>query len=441
MTAHSTRAPSPTMDAALLDSRQRWRAFGALATDLAFETDAAGRLLFIAPDGVLGWPAASLLGRPAAALLAGGADPFAAAVPIQGLRTTLRAADGGVRCFAVSAEPMADALGRFHGVRGIGVDITMRDRADAQAAASMRRGEVLGHILSEIRQELLTPRMMEAALMALMRALGASGAAVLDLRDESVPYAVGSPVPERAHAVLQGEAAMLGATEGQRVLACPASTRFGERAAVVAWCGAAGREWDNEDLRLAEAIAGIVRIVLEHEAIQRQMAAQARTDPLTGLLNRRAFLEDSGRRLDRLDREGQPGTLLLMDLDGLKHLNSRAGHEAGDAALMLLAALLRRTFRPTDLLARLGGDEFALWMDNADELTAAERAEHLRLTLPTEAAHLSGRHPITLSTGIACRRAGWPEDLQQLLGRAGGVLHDVKQAGGAGWRVCHAGGL
>ena len=125
-------------------------------------------------------------------------------------------------------------------------------------------------------------------------------------------------------------------------------------------------------------MTGVIRMVLEHEAIQRELARQARTDPLTGLLNRRAFMEEAGRRIDRLDREVIPGTLIFMDLDRLKPLNDRLGHEAGDAALMLTADLLRRTFRPTDLVARLGGDEFALWMDGSDELTAAERAESLR---------------------------------------------------------------
>jgi diguanylate cyclase (GGDEF)-like protein len=95
-------------------------------------------------------------------------------------------------------------------------------------------------------------------------------------------------------------------------------------------------------------------MVLEHEAIQREMAKQARTDPLTGLLNRRAFIEEMARQIDRLDREGLPGKLMFADLDNFKPLNDGLGHEAGDEALRRVAKLLRDTVRPTDLVARLG---------------------------------------------------------------------------------------
>ena len=126
---------------------------------------------------------------------------------------------------------------------------------------------------------------------------------------------------------------------GEQVLACPCSTRFGERAALLAWRPPHARMWDSDDLTLASSIGGIVRIVLEHEAIQRELARQARTDPLTGLLNRRAFIEEASRRLDRLERDGQFGTLLFLDLDHLKQLNDRLGHEAGDSALLTVSAL------------------------------------------------------------------------------------------------------
>ena len=437
--------PCPAIGAPLPESRQRWQAFVLLATGLAFEADEAGRLVFVAPDGLLGWHTPSLLGRPASQVLAGGVDLSGIAAPVRGLRSTVVAADGSTRCFELSLEPMVDARGRPCGIRGTGTDITARESANVQATAAVRRGEVLGQILGEIRQEVLAPRMMESALTTLARALGASGAAVLDLRDASVPYAVGAPVPEGAHAVVGGGAAVGSTAAGHRVLACPASTRFGGCAAVLAWRGPAGRAWDGEDLQLAEAITGIVRIVLEHEGIQRELARQARTDSLTGLMNRRAFLEEAARRIDRLDREELPGTLLFVDLDRLKLLNDRLGHDAGDEALVLTAGLLRRTVRPTDLIARLGGDEFAIWLDGSDEMTAAERAEGLRSGCVQAMAHLApgteaGGDAVgmTLSIGIACRRAGGGEGLDSLLHRADQAMYAVKRAGRGHWRVSHA---
>ena len=110
--------------------------------------------------------------------------------------------------------------------------------------------------------------------------------------------------------------------------------------------------------------------------------------------------------------------------------------------LALTAGLLRRTFRPTDLIARLGGDDFAVWLDGSDELTAAERAEGLRTGYPRTAAHLAnadGEAGMTMSIGIASRRAGDGETLDSLMQRADQAVHDAKRAGPGHWRVSHTG--
>ena len=182
-------------------------------------------------------------------------------------------------------------------------------------------------------------------------------------------------------------------TEGETA-ACadrPCQTRFGEkcRASSPGGCPRAGA-WDDDDRQLIGSAANIIRMVLEQEATQREMARQARTDPLTGLLNRRAFLEEMERHAARQDRDNEPGTLMFADLDNFKPVNDRLGHEAGDEVLRPTAALLRKTFRPSDLVARLGGDEFAIWLDGADHMTAAERAEYLRDAVPRELAEIIG---------------------------------------------------
>ena len=127
---------------------------------------------------------------------------------------------------------------------------------------------------------------------------------------------------------------------------------------------------------------------------------------------------------------------MFIDLDRLKPLNDQLGHEAGDAALILTSTILRRMVRPSDLVARLGGDEFALWLDGFDGLTAAERAEHLRLTFPLEAAEfaLPGQQGLTMSIGIACRQPGEGEELEDIIQRADLAMYEVKRDGGGHWR-------
>ena len=442
---------------ALLESRQRWRDFGAIATDIAFETDVDGMLTFVAPDEVLGHRGADLLGRPLSFLLAdrdpGLPDPFRQSAPLHQRVTWLRHADGSIRCMAISQVPRRDADEKILGARGIGVDVTEREQRDAAAAAALRRAELLEHILAQMRQEVMAPRMMQTVLAELLRALGADGAVVLDLAQADadgsrVLHGVGAdarPVLAAAAGLLRAateDMALHGTAEGRQMLACPASTRFGDRAALLVWRPDSARAWDADDLTLMAAVTGVACMVLEHEAIQRELARQARTDPLTGLMNRRAFLEEANRRIDRLDREDIPGTLIFIDLDRLKPLNDRMGHEAGDNALMLTAGLLRRTFRPSDLLARLGGDEFALWLDGSDELTAAERAERLRNAFPAEMAHLTAGDPagMTVSIGIASRPGGSGEDLDSLIQRADQAMYEVKRLGGGQWRVSQPGG-
>ena len=235
---------------------------------------------------------------------------------------------------------------------------------------------------------------MQAALDALMNAIGAEGAAVIDVGGEAgalLVHRAGGGADE----VLAEATALLAAADGpsdaiakdgRPILVAACRTRFGANAGIALWRSPGSRGWDSEDKLLIGASASLIRMVLEHEAIQQEMARQARTDPLTGLLNRRAFLEEMTRHIDRLDREEQPGTLLFADLDYFKPVNDRLGHEAGDEVLVRTANILRKTVRPSDLVARLGGDEFALWMDGADHMTAAERAEHLCTEVPTRAA-------------------------------------------------------
>ncbi len=437
---------------ALLDSRQRWRDFVAMSADIAFETDGLGRFSFIDPDPALGWRASLLLGQPAELLLADtsgatGFNPFRVASSLRRRRAWIKRPDGSVCCVAFSVSPLRDARGQIMGARGIGLDVTELDRQEAQVAAALRRGEVLDHILRCMREEVLAPKMMEAALDALRRAVGGEGAAVVEVighdGEASLLYDVGegatSLLPVAA-SMLEGDGLVSSemiAADGRNALVCACRTRFGEQMGLVLWRRPGSRAWDLEEHGLAESASTMVRVILEHDAIQREMGRQARTDPLTGLYNRRAFLEELDRHIDRLEREQEPGTLMFLDLDYFKQLNDEKGHEVGDEALRVIAGLLRRTVRPTDIVARLGGDEFALWLNGADHLTAAERAEALRLQGPEILAHLTEgtTKPVTFSIGIATRRAGSGEEVGSVLHRADVAMYAAKRAGRANWRV------
>ena len=437
----------------LLDSRQRWRDLLDLAADFAFETDAWGRFVLVAPDPALGWPSKLLLGQPAEMLLAGsdgltGTNPFRPTTEIRGRRAWLKRPDGTPVCFSFAAAPLLDSEGRIVGARGAGHDTSEQEGTATAVATALRRSEVLEDILLRVRREVIAPRMMEVALLGLANAVGAEGAAVLDLIGGDGAPLVRHRCHELPPSLLHTALPMLergaGGTpitgmiaDGRPVLACPGEPRFGEHDALLLWGAPGGRPWDADDLTLVRSAVGLVRIILDHEAMQREMARQARTDPLTGLLNRRAFLEELTRRIERLERDDLPGTLVFVDLDHFKELNDRQGHDAGDAALCMTANLLREFVRPSDLIARLGGDEFALWLDGADELAASERADILCQEVPCVLAQVANgaSSPLTASVGVATRWPGDSDDIDLLVQRADQAMYQAKRGGRNHWAV------
>jgi diguanylate cyclase (GGDEF)-like protein/PAS domain S-box-containing protein len=108
---------------------------------------------------------------------------------------------------------------------------------------------------------------------------------------------------------------------------------------------------------------------------ERELRRLADHDSLTGLLNRRGFMDGLRRELRRMERRGEYGALLLLDLDNFKIVNDTAGHPAGDQVLRTTADVLRRRLRATDVIGRLGGDEFAALVLNVTPRQAAEIAE------------------------------------------------------------------
>src|SRR5581483_3078069 len=105
-------------------------------------------------------------------------------------------------------------------------------------------------------------------------------------------------------------------------------------------------------------------IIALNQAEVARLRAAALTDPLTGMFNRRAFTQDLERAAAHHDRTGEPFTVVMVDLVGLKHINDTLGHAGGDAALQAMAAAIRIATRADDRGYRVGGDEFALLLPN-----------------------------------------------------------------------------
>ena len=153
------------------------------------------------------------------------------------------------------------------------------------------------------------------------------------------------------------------------------------------------------------------------------LRAQANTDDLTGLPNRRALYADIPTRLALA--QGQRGALLLLDLDRFKEVNDSLGHHAGDRLLIQVGTRLAEQLRAGDLLGRLGGDEFAVLLADADHDGAVAFARALRTALAVPFT-LEG---IALETDVSIGIALYPDhgtDVDVLLGRADMAMYRAK---------------
>lgn len=162
-----------------------------------------------------------------------------------------------------------------------------------------------------------------------------------------------------------------------------------------------GIEWWVVVMGALTVAAVLTRVMRERvESLIGRLYDTARTDPLTGLPNRRDFRELLDRELQRSRRAQATAAVLVGDLDRFREVNDRAGHHVGDAALQRLAAVLGEGKRAIDTVARVDGEEFALVLPETDEQGGLLVAERLRLAV--QEVFAKEEIPITISFGIAC---------------------------------------
>jgi diguanylate cyclase (GGDEF)-like protein len=177
--------------------------------------------------------------------------------------------------------------------------------------------------------------------------------------------------------------------------------------------------------------AGIqTTIGLDKTELLQQVQLQARTDPLTGLTNRRRFLEILEAEQARVTRDGAAAGLLFLDLDGFKQVNDRLGHAAGDALLVDVARRITACLGPDDTLARLGGDEFTVLAPDVltvDDLVALGE----RVLAATEAPCRAESHDIAVRPSVGAVLLRPDGRAESSLHAADAAMYAAKAAGGA----------
>lgn len=150
-------------------------------------------------------------------------------------------------------------------------------------------------------------------------------------------------------------------------------------------------------------------------------------DALAPVANRRAFVRELSRIMAFSERYNAPASVIYFDVNGLKPINDRFGHAAGDAALMRIADVLVEHVRESDVVGRLGGDEFGVILSQADEPTARAKAEALVALIEAEPLEWQGESiPIHVSFGVHTFRGG--DNVGAALAAADRAMYAHKQA-------------
>ncbi|HEY0666115.1 MAG TPA: diguanylate cyclase [Gallionella sp.] len=195
--------------------------------------------------------------------------------------------------------------------------------------------------------------------------------------------------------------------------------------------------YQGDDKTRIWGLCGISTDITERELLKEKLEQQAQQDYLTGLSNRRHFLEQGEVELSRTQRYGSTLSLFMIDIDHFKDINDSHGHKAGDIVLQRLSEVMRETLRTVDIIGRIGGEEFAILLPETDRQEAAEVADRLRECVAATEVVLEAGMPLhfTISVGVTTLTEK-DVNLDIMLNQADQALYRAKEGGRN--RVCLA---
>lgn len=177
--------------------------------------------------------------------------------------------------------------------------------------------------------------------------------------------------------------------------------------------------------------------VTERKGLEQELTHQAHIDYLTGVHNRRYFMERAEHELRRVNRNGNHLSILMLDIDHFKLINDRYGHKVGDLVLKMLAEVCQAALRDIDILARMGGEEFAVLLPETESSLAVDVARRLQDSISKARLPLEGELAIKIQVSIGVASMTSPYDnIDILLHRADTALYEAKNTGRN--RICVA---
>ena len=211
--------------------------------------------------------------------------------------------------------------------------------------------------------------------------------------------------------------------------------QYGQVDAMEALIGEQNPSWSSLSARLIEVEGQLAHLlwgfdISKHKALEIQLRELATRDALSGLLNRRAFLERSTALFDHCRRHAQPCAVLMIDIDHFKDINDQHGHQMGDIAIRACAQAIEPTLRDADLLGRLGGEEFAALLPHSSADNALQIAERIRNAIAQMNLMSPQGQSLAFTVSIGVAEAGAEHtDIEPLLADADQALYRAKATG------------
>lgn len=174
----------------------------------------------------------------------------------------------------------------------------------------------------------------------------------------------------------------------------------------------------------------------ELKLLQGQLERIAQSDPLTGIANRRHFMDTAPVYMQQAARNKQRCFIIMFDVDHFKQVNDTYGHAAGDEILKVIAARVKRTIRPYDLFARYGGEEFIIFVTDVDKKAAENLTERIRMSI-CESPFICNGTAMQMSASFGLAQASPTASLDEIIRQADNALYEAKK-GGRNKSVCYA---
>ncbi len=419
---------------ALVESRKRYKELIECSTDFVWETDGDGRFAFVTALGALGFSADVLIGRTARSMVDRRKPvpepfPFEARQPADRAEVWLRDATGEPACLLVSCVPIVSEDQQHLGARGVCRDVTEARRRDDALAKIRVREAMFATMVRTIRDEADPNRMLNTAARVLAEGFSAVSCVIFRAGKkgavhESASYGkapMGS-VPEQVGSIEDGvcDIDIDPGAEDLRAL--------GKRNGAIFISRSDRRRWATDERALLAGVAERIGIAIQQVDAREELLTLSQTDSLTGVYNRRAFVEavehDIAARRNSEDR----AALFYVDLNNFKGVNDSLGHHQGDAALKAAAEIMAESAEIGDLVGRIGGDEFAIWIDIDEESEALARAASLAdaaASLADYSVNLPA--PLGMSIGIALFDPATGEGVDDLMARADHAMYAAKR--------------